>query len=101
MGNLTTCKANQSLTWTYTAGTLVGGLVELSKLKKGREAKSILDVAHNVSHAVIKRLTNAQGVLVDPCETGALPPCNLDEDIFKGITKYFLAVVNSLIIEVS
>ena len=36
------------------AGTLVGGLVELSKLKKGREAKSILDVAHNVSHAVIK-----------------------------------------------
>ena len=36
------------------AGTLVGGLVELSKLKKGKEAKSILDVAHNVSHAVIK-----------------------------------------------
>ena len=36
------------------AGTLVGGLVELSKLKKGREAKSILDVAHNVSYAVIK-----------------------------------------------
>ena len=36
------------------AGTLVGGLVELSKLKKGKEAKSILDVANNVSHAVIK-----------------------------------------------
>ena len=32
-----------------------------------------------------RRLTNAHGVLVDPCETGALPPCNLDEDIFKGI----------------
>ena len=39
---------------TDSAGTLVGGLVELSKLKKGKEAKSILDVAHNVSHAVIK-----------------------------------------------
>ena len=44
----------QLVTLNDSAGTLVGGLVELSKLKKGREAKSILDVAHNVSHAVIK-----------------------------------------------
>merc|ERR1719234_2580360 len=83
--NLTTCKANQSTTWTYTAGTLVGGLVELSKLRKGKEAKSTLATAHNVSHAVIKRLTNTHGGLVDPCETGAAPPCNLDQSIFKGI----------------
>ena len=32
-----------------------------------------------------RRLTNSHGVLVDPCETGAAPPCDLDQNIFKGI----------------
>ena len=32
-----------------------------------------------------RRLTNTHGVLVDPCETGAAPPCDLDQNIFKGI----------------
>jgi hypothetical protein len=41
--------------YTYTAGTLVGGLVEEYKLTR---RKDLLGLAHNVAKAVITFLTN-------------------------------------------
>ena len=50
-----TCKvSNKSITFTYTAGCFIGGLVEEYKLKKD-VARLIL--AHNITQSVMKHLT--------------------------------------------
>ena len=49
--SLSTCKVDTSQTFTYTAGTLVGGLVEMCK---GSGDKKQLDLAHNITLSVIK-----------------------------------------------
>ena len=49
--SLSSCKVDTSKTFTYTAGTLVGGLVEMFR---GTGDKSHLDLAHNVTLSVIK-----------------------------------------------
>ena len=48
--SLSTCRVDTSQTFTYTAGTLVGGLVEMARAGDKRQ----LDLAHNVSLSVIK-----------------------------------------------
>lgn len=45
---------NKSITYSYTAGTLAGGLVEAFKLKKSLE---FLKLAHNITQSAIKHLT--------------------------------------------
>ena len=50
-----TCKvSNKSITFTYTAGCFIGGLVEEYKLKKDVNS---LKLAHNISQSVMKHLT--------------------------------------------
>ena len=82
-----------SQTFTYTAGTLVGGLVEM--FRGGDKEK--LDLAHNVTLSVIRwvsgesgdidimsaRKMTKNGVLMEPCDADR--SCNLDASIFKGI----------------
>lgn len=46
--------ANKSITFSYTAGTLAGGLVEAYKLKKEVE---FLKLAHNITQSAIRHLT--------------------------------------------
>ena len=48
--SLSTCKVDTSQTFTYTAGTLVGGLVEM--FRSGDKDK--LDLAHNITLSVIR-----------------------------------------------
>ena len=92
--SLSTCQVDTSQTFTYTAGTLVGGLVEMFR---GDGDKRHLDLAHNVSESVIKwafrceikmlfclpRKMTMKGVLMEPCDSNR--SCNLDASIFKGI----------------
>ena len=72
-------QADTSKTFTYTAGTLVGGLVEMFKLDKNQ---THLHFAHNVSLSVMKMMTK-HGVLMESCDHDY--SCNLDANIFKGI----------------
>ena len=78
--DLSTCSCTDRTTYTYTAGTLVGGLVELFR---ATGQPSYLATAHNITAAVIRNLTTADGVLVEPCDRD--DTCDLDADIFKGI----------------
>lgn len=53
--DLETCKVqDKKTTYTYTAGTLAGGLVEEYKLKKDLK---LLLLAHNITQSVISSLT--------------------------------------------
>ena len=49
-----TCKVSDNKTFTYTAGTMIGGLVEKYKLKSDLNS---LKLAHKVSKSVLKYLT--------------------------------------------
>ena len=49
--SMKTCRRNTNSTFTYTAGTAIGGLVELYLLDKNQ---THLNMAHNISMAVIK-----------------------------------------------
>ena len=57
--SLSTCKVDTSQTFTYTAGTLVGGLVEM--FRGGDKEK--LDLAHNVTLSVIRWVWESYGLL--------------------------------------
>ena len=46
-----TCKSGPGITFTYTAGTVIGGLAEKFKLEKKKEH---LDLAHNITMAAFK-----------------------------------------------
>ena len=49
--SLATCRANTNQTFSYTAGTLVGGLVEWYRLDHN---SSNLELAHNIASSVIR-----------------------------------------------
>ena len=49
--NMKTCHSGPGTTFTYTAGTLIGGLAEKFKLEKREED---LDLAHNITLAAFK-----------------------------------------------
>ena len=49
--NMKTCKSGPGITFTYTAGTVIGGLVEIFKLEKSKEH---LDLANNLTLSVFK-----------------------------------------------
>ncbi len=75
---LASCKNNGQQTWTYNQGVIVGGLVDLSK---STGDLSLLTRASAIATAAMKKLVNAYGVLVEPCE----PSCGGDGPQFKGI----------------
>jgi len=60
------------------AGVILGGLVELSRASKD---KSYIATAQQIADAAIEALTDANGILHDPCE----PDCGADGSQFKGI----------------
>ena len=49
--NMKTCHSGPGITFTYTAGTLIGGLAEKFKLEKKQVD---LDLAHNITLAAFK-----------------------------------------------
>ena len=77
--SLETCERAGDTKFTYTAGTTIGGLVELTKLTGNT---SFLALAHNVSISVLNTMT-LNNTLMEPCDRDA--SCNLDQQIFKGI----------------
>ena len=73
-----TCRNNGKTIWTYNQGVLLGGL---SALYDAGHPTTLLPVASRTATAAITRLTDANGILHDPCE----PNCGEDGVQFKGI----------------
>jgi predicted alpha-1,6-mannanase (GH76 family) len=76
--NPTACKNNGQATWSYNQGVILGGLAEFSGLSGDR---TLLLNATQIANAAIAHLTDAKGVLHDPCE----PNCGADGPQFKGV----------------
>jgi predicted alpha-1,6-mannanase (GH76 family) len=72
------CRNNGKTTWTYNQGVLLSGLVRLNELTHD---EPLLQQAERIATAVTQHLTDAQGVVHDPCE----PNCGADGVQFKGI----------------
>jgi predicted alpha-1,6-mannanase (GH76 family) len=81
------CKDNHRTRWSYNQGVVLGGLAELSRL--GHSAPLLRDGRH-IADAAIRNLTDANGILHDPCE----PKCGADGTQFKGIFVRNLALLN-------
>jgi len=76
--DLKTCLNNGGLVWSYNAGVILGGLIELNKAQPD---KHLLITAQNIATAAIKKLSDNSGILHDVCE----PDCGNDGPQFKGI----------------
>jgi len=72
------CANNGQATWSYNQGVILGGLAELSRFSNDR---SVLPRAAQIATAAIAHLTDANGILHDPCE----PNCGADGPQFKGV----------------
>ncbi len=70
---------NGGVTWTYNQGVLVGALAELSRVSGD---PSLLARAGTVADAALARLTDADGILHEPCEATG---CDRDQEVFKGV----------------
>ena len=80
------CKNNGRTTWSYNQGVLLTGLSGLSKLTHDPAA---LQTANKIALAASTQLTDAGGILHDPCE----PRCGADGVQFKGIMMRNLAAL--------
>jgi predicted alpha-1,6-mannanase (GH76 family) len=83
------CINNHQTVWSYNQGVVLGGLSELYKKTHDR---SLLAQADSIATAVISNsaLTDAHGILHDPCE----PDCGGDGTQFKGIFVRNLALLD-------
>lgn len=74
------CANNHQTTWSYNQGVILGGLSELYKQKHD---PALLSEADAIAAATLSSsaLTDAHGILHDPCE----PNCGGDGTQFKGI----------------
>ena len=96
------CACHGGITYTYTAGTLLGGMIELhvktkkSSLLQNNNTIDFLTLAFGIADSAIRfhmrqrivknyllRLMTKDGVLVEHCDLDQ--SCNLDQQIFKGI----------------
>jgi hypothetical protein len=77
-GLTSTCENNGQTVWSYNQGVILGGLVELNKAAPNT---SYITIAQAIATAAIAKLTDANGILHDPCE----PNCGADGSQFKGI----------------
>jgi predicted alpha-1,6-mannanase (GH76 family) len=80
-----TCRNNGGTTWTYNQGVILGGLVELGRATGDPDH---LARAERVADAALAALTDARGVLTEPCEPA---DCDGDQQIFKGVFAQGLA----------
>jgi predicted alpha-1,6-mannanase (GH76 family) len=76
--DITTCKNNHGIIWSYNQGIILGGLAELSL---GSSDLALLLFAQRIATAAIFSLVDDNGVLHDQCE----PNCGADGSQFKGI----------------
>lgn len=81
------CQYSPGAIWTYNQGVILGGLVALSKVSGN---KSLIQQAQATALGAISRLTDANGILHDPCE----PSCGKDGAEFKGIFVRYLAILD-------
>lgn len=76
--NLTTCRNDNGMVWSYNQGVILGGLLELHRAAPD---ETYLIMAERIALAGIKALSDSNGILHDPCE----PDCGDDGPQFKGI----------------
>lgn len=88
--DLTTCKNNGGIVWSYNQGVVIGGLVELAKTSL--DVSYILE-AQAIADAAIASLTDANGILHDPCE----PNCGGDGSQFKGVLMRNVRVLHDIV----
>lgn len=72
------CTNNGQATWSYNQGVILGGLAEYSSF---HHDPSVLTRAAQIANSAITHLTDANGILHDPCE----PNCGADGPQFKGV----------------
>lgn len=71
------CANNGGTTWTYNQGVVLAGLVEL---RRATGDDSLVGRAEAIADAALATLTDANGILVEPCTS-----CGGDGPQFKGI----------------
>jgi predicted alpha-1,6-mannanase (GH76 family) len=76
---LSTCKNDGNYVFSYNQGIILSGLAELTW--SSGDAK-YNELANTIAIAAIANLTDANGVLHEPCESTG---CNGDEEQFKGV----------------
>ncbi|KAF2023812.1 Six-hairpin glycosidase, partial [Setomelanomma holmii] len=74
------CQNNNGTTWSYNQGVILGGLVQLHRASSTFDA-TYLGLASQIAKAALAALSDANGILHDPCE----PNCGGDGTQFKGI----------------
>ncbi|CZT44855.1 hypothetical protein WAI453_005609 [Rhynchosporium graminicola] len=76
--NIKTCKNDGNYVFSYNQGIILGGLAELSWATNDMRYN---ELANTIALAAMRNLTNANGILTDPCDRG----CNSDTEQFKGV----------------
>lgn len=84
--NPAVCKNNNSTTWSYNQGVVLGGLAAFSHFDAD---PSLLTKAVQIATAAVTHLVDSNGILHDACE----PNCGADGPQFKGIFARNLAVL--------
>ncbi len=87
-----TCRNNGQTTWTYNQGVIVGGLTDLFKIT---HQPSYLREAEAIADASVEHLTDANGILVEPCDPSP-GDCDGDQTQFKGVFSRNLAYLNDI-----
>jgi predicted alpha-1,6-mannanase (GH76 family) len=80
------CENNGGTAWTYNQGVILGGLAALYDITGDRE---FLRRGEFIADAALRGLTDADGILTEPCELTA-DGCDGDATQFKGIFVRYL-----------